>query len=101
MRIPLDKILHFTGGVIGWMYFHFIWGITEMKSHMIVFALGGLWELYWKLKKRDKFCFADWIFVCFGAAAIHLVSLNSWIHSPIGYAMGLYIFWHYTKTWRK
>lgn len=103
MRIPLDKIGHFTGGVIGWLYFRYIFwgGLSEEWSHKIVFASGGLWELYWWLKKRDKFDVVDWIFVCFGAAAIHCVALNSWIYSPIGYGMCLYIYWNLRKTWRK
>jgi len=102
MKIELDKIMHFLGGILGWMYFHYIFwgGLGEKQSHMIVFALGGLWEFYWwKIKKKDRFDFVDWGFVVLGAIAIHCIALNSWVFSPIGYLIGLMMYLCLKKLW--
>lgn len=100
MRIEKDKIDHFGAGLAGWMYFHYIWHCPEEISHLIIYILGGLWEFYfWKIKRKDPFCVIDWIFACFGAFAIHSISLNSWIHSPIGYLMVIYMIYKLRKTW--
>lgn len=100
MKIEKDKIDHFAAGLMGWMYLRYIRVYPEEISHLIIFALGGLWEFYWwKIKRKDPFCIADWIFVCLGAASIHLVALNSWIYSPIGYLMILYMIYRLRKLW--
>jgi len=98
--IGIDKIAHFGAGIIGWMYFKYILFRPEMVAHLIVLALGGLWEFYfWKIRKTDKFCFIDWFFVCLGALAIHSVALNSWVHSPVGYIIGLLMFLRLRQIW--
>lgn len=100
MKIEKDKIDHFFAGIMGWMYFRYIRVYPEELSHLIIFILGGLWELYWwKIKRKDPFCFVDWFFVCFGAFAIHSIALTSWIHSPIGYLIVLYMLYRLTKLW--
>jgi len=101
VRIALDKILHFAGGVIGWLYFHFVWNMTEANSHVIILIVGGLWELYWRIKAKEKFDVIDWLFVVLGALAIHGVATCTWLWSPIGYTMCLIIYLNYRKTWRK
>lgn len=99
MKIEIDKIMHFLGGVIGWMYFYYICGVNERYSYIIIFILGGLWELYFWLVRKDKFDIIDWFFVCLGAMAIHCIALNSWIFSPIGYGICLLVYLQLRKLW--
>ena len=100
MKIEKDKIDHFAAGLMGWMYFHYICGINVKYSYMIIFILGGLWELYWwKIKKKDKFDVVDWFFVCLGAFTIHCIATWTWIWSPIGYLITLFMYLCLRKIW--
>ena len=99
IKIEIDKIMHFLGGVIGWMYFYYIWGMNERYSYMIIFILGGLWELYFWLTGKDKFDIIDWFFVCLGAMAIHCISLHLSVYSLIGYGICLLVYLALRKLW--
>ena len=101
IKIEIDKIMHFLGGVIGWMYFYYIFwgGLSEKHSHLIVFIGGGLWELYFRLKGKDEFDLVDWGFVCLGAFAIHCISLHLSVYSLIGYGICLLVYLQLRKLW--
>ena len=99
MKIELDKIMHFLGGILGWMYFHYICGAGEKWSHIIVFILGGLWEAYFWYSKKDKFDFIDWFFVCLGAFVIHCIATWTWIYSSIGYGICIFMYYQLKKLW--
>lgn len=99
MKIGLDKIMHFLAGIVGWMYFHYIWNITEKQAYIVVFIFGGLWELYWWFKKKDKFDIVDWVFVCIGAFAIWCISLHLSVLSLIGYLICLLVYLQLRKLW--
>ena len=100
MNMKIDKIAHFVAGILGWTYFRYIRVYPEMVAHLIILALGGLWEFYfWKIKRKDEFDFVDWFFVCLGAFAIHSIALNSWVYSPIGYLIALFMFLCLRRLW--
>jgi hypothetical protein len=99
MKIEIDKLLHFVAGIIGYMYFRYIRAYPVIVSHLVVFTLGYLWEVYWKWKINEKIDLWDWGFVCIGSIAVYLISLNSWIYSTIGYLICLFMYLKLKEIW--